>query len=228
MQQWLTTRKGDCEDDEEEEEVLFSSLAVLDPTVGHTTDVLSPFIPFLCHSDWLFHGQNRKKKKTFQNTKKIEKTDRRSGKKQSKGTAWCSCRLSVAPTATCHSHRHIRRRHFQSCCRHCGLRWYSHSDGWGYNSPALKSGLGSLPWSSWRVYHREYVHLPPPTQHKSNLLQVSHTGWAKKILKSVNIWQSCMQERGCLMHFARLANTLLNDGESARDSHVLACNFAKY
>jgi len=31
--------------------VLFCSLAVLDPRVGHTTDVLSPFIPVLCHSD---------------------------------------------------------------------------------------------------------------------------------------------------------------------------------
>ena len=28
---------------------------------------------------------------------------------------------------------------------------------------------------------------------------------------SVNIWQSYKQERGCLMHFARLANTLLKD-----------------
>ena len=37
---------------------------------------------------------------------------------------------------------------------------------------------------------------------------------AKK-LKSVNIWQSYKQERGCLMHFARLANTLLKDEESA-------------
>ena len=27
------------------------SLAVLDPRVGHTMDVLSPFIPVLCHSD---------------------------------------------------------------------------------------------------------------------------------------------------------------------------------
>jgi len=27
--------------------------------------------------------------------------------------------------------------------------------------------------------------------------------------KSVNIWQSYKQERGCLIHFARLANTLL-------------------
>ena len=26
-------------------------LAVLDPRVGHTMDVLSPFIPVLCHSD---------------------------------------------------------------------------------------------------------------------------------------------------------------------------------
>jgi len=38
--------------------VLFSSLAVLDPRVGHTMDVLSPFIPALCHSDWLFHRQS--------------------------------------------------------------------------------------------------------------------------------------------------------------------------
>ena len=37
-----------------------------------------------------------------------------------------------------------------------------------------------------------------------------------------------MQERGCVMHIARLANTLLKDGESAQDNHVLACNSAKY
>ena len=43
---------------------------------------------------------------------------------------------------------------------------------------------------------------------------------SEKVFKSVNIWQSYKQERGCLMHFARLANTLLNDEESARDSHV--------
>ena len=30
------------------------------------------------------------------------------------------------------------------------------------------------------------------------------------------------------MLFARLANTLLKDEESACDNHVLACNFAKY
>ena len=40
--------------------------------------------------------------------------------------------------------------------------------------------------------------------------------------KSVNIWQSYKQERGCLTHFARLANTLLKDEENARDNHVLA------
>jgi len=32
--------------------VLFCSLAFLDPRVGHTMDVLSPFISVLCHSDW--------------------------------------------------------------------------------------------------------------------------------------------------------------------------------
>ena len=31
--------------------VLLCSLAVLDLRVGHTMDVLSPFIPVLCHSD---------------------------------------------------------------------------------------------------------------------------------------------------------------------------------
>ena len=41
--------------------------------------------------------------------------------------------------------------------------------------------------------------------------------------KSVSIWQSYKQERGCLMHFARLANTLLKDEKSARDNHVFAC-----
>jgi len=50
----------------------------------------------------------------------------------------------------------------------------------------------------------------------------------EKKLKLVNIWQSYKQERGCLRHFARLANTLLRDEESARDYHVLACRFAKY
>jgi len=33
-------------------------LAVLDPRVGHTMDVLSPFISVLCHSDWLIHGES--------------------------------------------------------------------------------------------------------------------------------------------------------------------------
>jgi len=30
------------------------------------------------------------------------------------------------------------------------------------------------------------------------------------------------------MHFARLANTLPEDEESAQGNHVFACNFAKY
>jgi len=49
-----------------------------------------------------------------------------------------------------------------------------------------------------------------------------------KNLKSVNVWQSYKQERGCLMHFVRPANTLLTGEESARNKHVLASNFAKY
>jgi len=50
-------------------------------------------------------------------------------------------------------------------------------------------------------------------------------------VKKINVGEylaSYKQERGCLMHFARLANTLLKYEESARDNHVLACNFAKY
>ena len=34
----------------------------------------------------------------------------------------------------------------------------------------------------------------------------------KKVLKSVNIWQSYKEERDCLAHFERLANALLKDG----------------
>ena len=49
-----------------------------------------------------------------------------------------------------------------------------------------------------------------------------------KKLVSVNIWQSYKQERDCLMHFARMANTLLKDKESAPDNHGFAGNFAKY
>ena len=38
--------------------VQFCSAAVLDPRVGHTMDVLSPFISVLCHSDWLCRGES--------------------------------------------------------------------------------------------------------------------------------------------------------------------------
>jgi len=44
----------------------------------------------------------------------------------------------------------------------------------------------------------------------------------------MNIWQRYKQERGCLVHFVRLATTLLKAEESVQDNHVLACNFAKY
>ena len=49
-----------------------------------------------------------------------------------------------------------------------------------------------------------------------------------EFFKSVNIWQSYEQQGDCLVHFVRLATTLLNDEESARNNHVLACTFAKY
>jgi len=38
--------------------VLFCSLAVLDPRVGHTVHVLSPFILVLRHSDWLYSTES--------------------------------------------------------------------------------------------------------------------------------------------------------------------------
>jgi len=38
--------------------ILLSSLAILDPRVGHTMDVLSPFISILCHSEWFFHRES--------------------------------------------------------------------------------------------------------------------------------------------------------------------------
>ena len=49
-----------------------------------------------------------------------------------------------------------------------------------------------------------------------------------KFFNSVNIWQSYTQERGCLLNFAHLANTLLKDEENARDNDVFAFNFAIY
>jgi len=60
----------------------------------------------------------------------------------------------------------------------------------------------------------------------SDKLQGSVATYLK--LKSVNIWKIYKQGRGCLMHFAQLANTLLKDEESARDNHEFACNVAKY
>jgi len=45
---------------------------------------------------------------------------------------------------------------------------------------------------------------------------------SEKCLKSVNIWQSYQQERGCLVHFVCLANALLKVEENAGDNHVLA------
>jgi len=41
----------------------------------------------------------------------------------------------------------------------------------------------------------------------------------------MNIWQSYKQERGCLVHFARLANALLKDEESARETTTLLWPF---
>jgi len=37
-------------------------------------------------------------------------------------------------------------------------------------------------------------------------------GTVATYLKSMNIWQTFKHERDCLVHYARLANTLLKDG----------------
>ena len=52
--------------------------------------------------------------------------------------------------------------------------------------------------------------------------------WVKKLLKSVNIWQSYKQERDCLVHFLSLLAVCWPHAQSAWDNHTLACNFAKY
>jgi len=46
--------------------------------------------------------------------------------------------------------------------------------------------------------------------------------------KSVNVWQSYEQERGSLVHFFRLSAVCWPGVQSARDNHVLACNFTEY
>ena len=48
------------------------------------------------------------------------------------------------------------------------------------------------------------------------------------IMSNLNRFKHFLQERGGLVHFARLANTPLKVEESARDNHVLACNFAMH
>ena len=45
--------------------------------------------------------------------------------------------------------------------------------------------------------------------------------WVKNIFKKVNICESYKQERDSLIHFVRLANTLLKDGETARNNTIL-------
>jgi len=57
--------------------------------------------------------------------------------------------------------------------------------------------------------------------------QINSVKWNRGVGLMVfrNVLQK--QERDCLMHFVWLANTLLKDGESARNNHVLACNFCQ-
>jgi len=49
---------------------------------------------------------------------------------------------------------------------------------------------------------------------------------SENVLKSVNIWQSYKQDRGCLMHFVRLANTPLKDETKLLTVCPVAINFA--
>ena len=48
---YRVTQNGSMDNSGTQQVDLFCYLAVLDPRVGHTMDVLSPFIPVLCHSD---------------------------------------------------------------------------------------------------------------------------------------------------------------------------------
>jgi len=50
----------------------------------------------------------------------------------------------------------------------------------------------------------------------------------KKTFKIGEYLAKLQAERGCLVHFARLANTLLKGEENALDNYVLACDFVKY
>jgi len=49
----------------------------------------------------------------------------------------------------------------------------------------------------------------------------------KKILKSVNIWQSYKQERDCLMHFLRLLPVCCPGALSVWDNHAVTCNLCQ-
>ena len=57
----------------------------------------------------------------------------------------------------------------------------------------------------------------------SAVFTIRELNWTERtsefFFKSVNIWQSYKQERGCLMHFVCLANTLLKDEESASEKN---------
>jgi len=53
--------------------------------------------------------------------------------------------------------------------------------------------------------------------------------WVCEWIFLVGEYLAKLQARAWLSHaFARLANTLIKDEESARDNHILASNFAKY
>ena len=55
------TKRSKCRrivDNTHKTAVLFCSLAVLDPRVGHTVDVLSQIISVLCYSDRFFQGES--------------------------------------------------------------------------------------------------------------------------------------------------------------------------
>jgi len=49
-----------------------------------------------------------------------------------------------------------------------------------------------------------------------------------KKIKLMNIWRSCKQECGCLVHFLRLLAVWWPGAQSALDNYLLACNFAKF
>jgi len=98
------------------------------------------------------------------------------------------------------------------------------------HNTAMQSHLSARDKNSWAENKDEFS----TTYYKTKILSTAislaivNTKITGTAIHFAIICQSNKQERGCLVHFARLANTLLKDEESARDNRILVCNSAKY